>query len=508
MNGAAAAKDLNLLLITADQLRADVVFGRLGEAVELPNLARLKARGVSFENHVTVTAPCGPARASLLTGLYASNHGSVRNGTPLRRGTDNLALQLRRAGREPLLFGYTDATPDPEGLDPADPDLTSYEQVLPGFREIVEMRFEAPMTWLAALGRRGYALPRPLPERAFELMMPAAEAGRAPRIDDPAMYRAEDSDTAFLTDAFLAHMDVRRDHPWTAHLTWIRPHPPLVAPAPYNRLVAPGDVPARAGALADHAFTRAWFSERASFGLWMGFDGDCEGLPEADIAALRAVYLGLVAEVDAHLGRILDWLEETGQAERTVIVFTSDHGEMLGDGRMWGKHSVFDPAFRIPLIVVDPRREGSAGRRVTAPTESVDVAPTLLALAGRAAPAPWDGAALTPWLDGETPQGWRDAQLMQIDFAEPHAPTRFQRAWGEDACGCAAAILREGRWKLVVFSGGPPPMLFDLEADPGETRDRAGDPAAAAELARMAAKLAARQARQGGRGTAHLAIGV
>ena len=232
-----------------------------------------------------------------------------------------------------------------------------------------------------------------------------------------------------------------------------------------------------------------------------------------DIAALRAIYLGLVAEVDAHLGRILDWLEETGQAERTVIVFTSDHGEMLGDGRMWGKHSVFDPAFRIPLIVVDPRREKAAGRRVAAPTESVDVASTVLEVLGREAPKAWDGTSLPPWLDdavaeGEMPEGWRQAQLMEIDFAEPHRETRFQRAWGTDARGCGAAILREGRWKLVVFSGGLPPMLFDLEADPGETRNLAQDPAAAGELARLAAALAARRAREGGRGRAHLAVGV
>ncbi|MEO0682632.1 MAG: sulfatase-like hydrolase/transferase, partial [Pseudomonadota bacterium] len=307
-------EDMNLLLITADQLRADVLFGPLGAMIPTPGFDRLRARGVSFANHVTVTAPCGPARASLLTGLYASNHGAIRNGTPLRRGTDNLALQLRRAGREPLLFGYTDAAPDPEGMAPQDPDLTSYEHVLPGFREIVEMRFETPFTWLAALAARGYDLPRPQPQRLAELFAPQAPAGRAPHIDDPAFYRAEDSDTAFLTDQFLHHMEARRDHPWTAHLTWIRPHPPLVAPAPWNAAAAPGDVPPPAGPFADHAFTRAWFAERSCFGLWTGFNGDCAGISTDDVARLRAVYLGLAAEVDAHLGRLLDWLDATGQA--------------------------------------------------------------------------------------------------------------------------------------------------------------------------------------------------
>ncbi|MEO0683325.1 MAG: sulfatase/phosphatase domain-containing protein, partial [Pseudomonadota bacterium] len=195
-------------------------------------------------------------------------------------------------------------------------------------------------------------------------------------------------------------------------------------------------------------------------------------------------------------------------AERTIIAFTSDHGELLGDGGLWGKQAVFDPAFRIPLIVCDPRRAAAAGRRVEAPTESVDVAPTLLALLDRETPAPWDGRSLQPWLDGDAPSDWRDAQLMEIDFAEPHRTTAVQRALGADARGCGAAILREARWKLVAFSDPIPPMLFDLQEDPAESVDLAPDPAAAGELARLSLALAGRRIRVGGRGKAHLAIGV
>ena len=107
-----------VLFIVMDQMRADCVTGALAEAARLPNLRALMAEAVTFTSHYTVTVPCGPARASLLTGLYAMNHRSVRNGTPLARHHTNLALELRKAGREPLLFGYTDTSPDPEGLDP------------------------------------------------------------------------------------------------------------------------------------------------------------------------------------------------------------------------------------------------------------------------------------------------------------------------------------------------------------------------------------------------------
>ena len=497
--------DLNLLLLTFDQLRADAVLGPLAEAVPTPAFDRLRASATNFSDHVTVTAPCGPARASLLTGLHPSNHGALRNGTPLAKGLTNLAFQLREAGREPLLFGYTDAAPDPDDAHPADPALASYEGVLPGFREVVEMRFESPSTWLAHLSKRGYALPRPLPKRLFDLQIPVAE-GRAPNPSDPAPYRAEDSETAFLMDELLAHLEVRRDAPWTAHAAFIRPHPPFVAPAPFNRAVAPSAVPPRTPAHPDHPFVRAWFSERSSFGTWMLFNGDCAGLPEETIAELRAVYLGLVAECDHHLGRLLDWLEATGQAGRTLLVVTSDHGEMLGDGRMWGKASVFDPAFRIPLMIRDPRRPESHGRAVSAKTESVDVAPTILDLLDRTVPPQWDGRSLRPFLDGAAPDTWRDAQLMEIDFAEPEAPTRFQRAWGTGPRDSGAAILRASRWKLVRFSGPAPPLLFDLEADPQETEDLAA--ARPDILAEMTEALLRRRLAQAGRARAHLAIGV
>ncbi|MCC0029711.1 MAG: sulfatase-like hydrolase/transferase [Brucellaceae bacterium] len=113
----------NVLFITIDQLRADLISGPLAGFAPTPNLDRLAATGTRFDGHFTVTVPCGPARASLLTGLYAMNHRSVRNGAPLARHHATIATEMRKAGYEPLLFGYTDTTPDPTGMDPEDPDL-------------------------------------------------------------------------------------------------------------------------------------------------------------------------------------------------------------------------------------------------------------------------------------------------------------------------------------------------------------------------------------------------
>ena len=133
----------NVLFVVIDQLRADCLYGALAAHVALPNLRALMADGVSFRNHYSVVNPCGPSRASMLTGQYAMNHRATRNGTPLPHDTPNLATEVRKAGWLPLLFGYTDSAQDPRVHAPGDPALRSYEEVMPGFREAVEMRNEA-----------------------------------------------------------------------------------------------------------------------------------------------------------------------------------------------------------------------------------------------------------------------------------------------------------------------------------------------------------------------------
>jgi arylsulfatase A-like enzyme len=478
----------NILLITIDQLRADIIDGALAEFVPLPNLRRFAAESVSFANHFTVTVPCGPARASLLTGMYAMNHRAIRNGTPLARHHATVATEARKAGYEPLLFGYSDATADPTDLDPNDPVLAIYEGVAPGFRELVEMRQESGLEWPAYLKARGYTLPDPTSDRAIELYKPVTASGSEPAINDPALYSAADSDTAYLTDRTLEALELRRHKPWFAHLTYIRPHPPLVAPAPYNRLIDPKQIAAPLAGAPDHGFMDAWRSGPSNGGLFWAFDGNCASLTTKQIAELRAVYLGLVAEVDFHIGRVLDWLDETDQSDNTLVIVTADHGEMLGDKGQWGKETVFDPAYCVSLIVRDPRQRRKSKEPVSAITESVDVAPTVLDWIGLPVPPAMDGQSLLPLIAGGRARE-REAAFAEIDLSHPLRPTRFQKYWKLDELHCNAAIYRERRWKYVHFNGGVPAMLFDLEADPHETANLAGNPAYAGEVSRLARKM-------------------
>lgn len=493
---------LNLLLVTFDQLRADALFGPLGAAVPTPAFDRLRAEGVSFRRCYTAAVPCGPARASLLTGLQAFNHRGVRNGTPVAAHHATLATELRRIGREPLLFGYCDMAADPTELAPGDPDLGVYELPARGFREIQEMRFEAPMAWIGRLRALGYDVPSPQPARWFDLHRPVGEGRRA-----PAFYRAEDSDTAFLADRTIEALEARRDGPWTAHVTFIRPHPPLIAPEPWNRLIDAAAVPPPAPPPEgpEHPFRRAWFSAPSQFGLFWGFDGRCERLDADAVADLRAVYLGLVAEADRHLGRLLDLLDATGQAGRTVVAVLADHGEMLGDQGFWGKDNVLAPAHHVPLILRAPGC--AAGREVEETTSTVDVAPTLLDLLGAPIPPAMDGASLAGRLGPARAEPGRGFALTEIDLAEPGRPTRFQRALGLDETAANVAVLRDRRWTLAHFNGGVPPMLFDREADPEERRDLAGTSAGREQVARLRAMMLDHRMTRADRRLTHLAAG-
>ncbi len=476
-----------VLFIIIDQLRADVLSGALAEQAQLPNLTAFGDDAVVFERHYSVTNPCGPSRASIFTGRYAMNHRSVRNGTPLADHIPNLAREVRKAGMEPWLYGYTDTSLDPNAHAPADPALRTEEQVLPGMREMVEMRLMESYPWRAHLKARGYDLPAY--SHFYDQRSP--DPGRPPRPDDPPFYRAEDSDTAFLTDRFLSDMAVREAQDWFAVLTWIRPHPPLVAPEPYNRmydparLPLPARLPDRAAEAAVHPFMAGALMAPRMQDVVRGCKVDPDS--DDDLQALRAVYLGLAREVDDHFGRIIGWLRDSGQYDDTLIVVCADHGEMLGEHHMWGKQVPYEGAWHVPLMIRAPG--GVRGRRVSALTESTDLMPTILDLIGASPPPGVDGRSLRPFLQGEAPADWRDCVHLELEYGEPHHLSTRQAATGTPLDRSNLAILREERWKLVHFNGDLPPLLFDMENDPGELTNLADDPAHAATLLRLTRKL-------------------
>lgn len=478
-------KNRKILFIVIDQMRADCLSGALAEHVDLPNIRALQQDAVRFDQHFTVITPCGPSRCSLLTGQYGMNHRAIRNGTPLRRGTPNVATESRKAGYEPLLFGYNDTTVDPTGKHPNDPDLIGYEHVMEGFRELLEMRLEESYPWRANLKAQGYDIPdysdfyNPIPENP----------GDTPKPNDPPFYSAEHSDTAFLTDSFLRDMAVRTDQNWFAHLTYIRPHPPLVAPVPYNTMYDPDDMPPTVPSGQYDAFTQLAAGAQGISGWVKGCDVD-----ESDTQTLRSIYLGLATEVDHHIGRVIGFLKDTGQYDNTLIVLTADHGEMLGDHGLWGKQHAFDRSYHVPLIIRDPDYAQTRGTVINELTQSIDVTPTILDFIGVPVPKSMNGQSLRPFLAGTPSPDWPQSIHMELDFADKiNAKLLGER--GISDAQANLAILRNKQFKLVHFNSGFDPLLFDIKADPEEQTNLATDPAYGQTLLEMTQALLSHRMR-------------
>ena len=500
----------NVLFITADQWRGDMLSAVGHPCIRTPALDALAAEATLFRRHYTVASPCGPSRASLLTGLYPHTHRSIRNGTPLDARHTNLALEVRRGGWEPLLFGYTDTSVDPRGRAPGDPALDTYEGVAPGFTPVVNLS-EASRAWIADLLAKGYDVP--VPGEGREPLYDLDPAGEAlPGGLQPTRIRAEDSETAFLTDRLLRHLAVWRGRPWFVHLTYICPHPPFAAPAPWHRAYDPAAAPPPLRAAtaeqegAQHPLLAGLHRAVRLDKFLNHAEGPAAALDAAGVAAVRAAYYGLASEVDHHLGRVFDYLKASGQWDDTLIVFTSDHGEQLGDHYLFGKIGYFDQSAHIPLIVRDPRAAADAGRgrQVEAFTESIDILPTILDWLGLAVPRHCDGHSLLPFCRGETPAGWRDAAHWFFDFGDARGPVgEAPVRLGPDECG--VQVLRDARRKYVHCTALPP-LFFDLERDPGEFADLSRDPARAGEVLAYAQKLLSWRMRHEDRALSHISL--
>lgn len=477
----------NVLLVTLDQLRADCLGVAGHPLVRTPTLDRLADEGVRFTHHFSNCTPCGPARASLLTGLWQMNHRVTDNGAPLADDLPTLPRALRAAGYRPALFGYTDTTLDPGGLAPGAGELTEWEQPMRGFDPIVHLDdYVGP--WLAWLAAEGFEVPDAasyfdIYDRVdVELPPGRGETWAPPRYD------AAHTESAFLTGEVLAWLEhtigtdggATDGSPWCAHVSYLRPHPPYVVPAPYNDMFDPADVPppvrhptpAAEGAV--HPFLAAALAIVPS------------PTDRRNQDQLRATYYGMIAEVDHQLGVLLDGLDALGQRDDTLVVVTSDHGEQLGDHWLIEKLGFFDQSFRIPLLVRWPAMTGSTGRTVDAFTENVDILPTILDVCGVDPPSFCDGASLRPFLDSEregtdAPDRWRESVHTEYDFRMP-TTTVVEDLLGIRQDQCAVAVIRDRHRKYVQFAGGLAPLFFDLDDDPGELRDLAADPDRGAEV--------------------------
>ncbi len=457
--------NVNVMVITADQWRGDCLSRLAHPVLKTPHLDQLASEGVHFTKHFTNVVPCGPSRASLHTGLYLHNHRAGTNGTPLDSRFTNWALELRDHGYDPVLFGYTHTSMDPRGVPELHPGLKNDEGILPGIRPIVDMGTLCP-DWREFLAARGYQLPE---------VHGATYALRDPDVipdkngPTPLAIDKEHTDTWFLVDSAMAHIEGHVNQTaaagpgWCVHLSLRAPHPPWVAPAPYHARYPLADMPPprRHPDIEMEAAMHPWLRAHLKSPRNRSHEDTLKH------AKLQASYYGLMSEVDDNIGRLIDFLKKSGQWENTLFIFTSDHGEQMGDHWMYGKAGFFDSSFHVPLIIHGPDTLSGDCEYFT---EHVDIFPTIMAQLDLPVPRQCDGESLRGFLHQSDPATWRSSAHFEFDFRHSQAENALQLDM-ESAC---LNVIRDDKFKYVHFADLPE-LLFDLEADPGELVNIAPD---------------------------------
>ena len=473
----------NILFIMCDQLRWDYLSCAGHKTLHTPNIDRLAERGVRFSNAYVQSPICGPSRMSTYTGRYMSSHGATANFVPLRIGERNIGDHLKPLGVRPVLVGKTHMMADREGMERLGVDPSS--QIGVHHREAGFEPFERddgvfPDRMMKMIGQpryndylrdKGYEGGNPWHWVANSVVTEdGVRSGFYNDIADrPAVVAEEDSETPYMTRRameFLAQDD--GEAPWLLHLSYIKPHWPYIAPAPYNAMYGAGDVqaPVRSAIeLDDPNPLMKHFIDRTA--------GQTFGRDEA-IRKVVPTYMGLIKQIDDQLGELFAFMEERGLMESTTIVLTSDHGDYLGDHWMGDKDYFHDPSVKVPLIIADPAPEMDATRGTVckAMVQSIDLLPTFIEHYGGACPDhQLDGTSLRPLLTGAA-ERVHDYVVSEYDYHQQH----FAPETGRDHLDCRIYMVATPDWKYI-HAPGFDPVLFDRNRDPNEFDDLGRSPA-------------------------------
>lgn len=474
-------------MICADQWRPDM-FG--ADRSYTPNVDALAKQGITFGQHYAQALPCAPSRASVYTGLYATHHGVINNGVLFDERHKTIGHYLRESGYNPTLFGYTDTKLSPDHPEAHDTHGSSYS-VLPGMVEGCHQPDDCPRHWLKHLDDKGYDTSSMKAVYAPDRSKPNGTGGAG---GQPAQYAAEDSDTGFLVSRFMDWQG-QQDTGWCAMLNFLRPHRPTIAPEPFNSLVDPMSLsaPIRSdgpeGDAASHPYMDMLMrSGYAGIKVHQDLDGLIADMDEKDWRSIRAIHMALMAEIDANLGRVFQQLKDSGEWDNTLIIFTSDHGEMMFDHHICQQASWHDQCTHLPMILFDPAAQDPAlaGSEVTELTAAVDTIPTLMELLGQEIPEGLDGRSMAGFVTGKKPDAWRDEVFWQFDYGGAVDQAYLDR-FGIKRQDCIMSVVRTKDYKYAAFPGTPS-VLVDLTKDPLEMGNVSGQP----EYAQIEADLAAR----------------
>ncbi|MEO1017953.1 MAG: alkaline phosphatase family protein [Pseudomonadota bacterium] len=479
----------NILFIMCDQLRFDYLGCTGHPFLKTPNIDRLAAKGVRFDRAYVQSPICGPSRMSFYTGRYVRSHGATWNTFPLRVGEMTLGDHLAPLGVRTVLCGKTHMVADVEGMRRLGIDPGSGI----GAR-IAECGFEVfdrldglhptgvkePSHYNDHLRSLGFGGPNPWEQWANSAEGDDGEIlsgwlyGHA---DKPARVDEAHSETPYTTSRAMEFIEQAGDQPWCLHLSYIKPHWPYIVPAPYHDMYGPEHiipvVRSEVERQDPHPVLSAYFKHRFS-----------EVFRRTEVRErVIPAYMGLIAQIDDQIGHLQRFLETKGLLDDTMIVFTSDHGDYLGDHWLGEKELFHEPSVRIPLIVVNPRPEADVTRGTVSDTmvEAIDLAPTFVEFMGEEPPNHiFEGRSLLPLLYGDVPSGWRENAISEYDYSM----RRARKHLNQPVADCRLTMIFDGRWKYVHAEGFRP-MLYDLESDPQEFHDLGDDPDYVPECQRL-----------------------
>ena len=427
----------NILWICTDQQRYDTIRALGNEHINTPNIDRLVREGTAFTHAFCQSPICTPSRASFLTGMYPSTVHGCSNGNDYWAGAAPLVTKLLadEAHYDCGLAGKLHLAGAHGRIEPRGDD---------GYR-VFHWSHDSRDQW---------------PEgHAYADWVRAQGQVLAELREDMVSLPPELHQTTWCADKAIEFMREEREEPWLMSVNIFDPHSPFDPPQEYLDRYDPAALPDP---------------------LWSDKDpqaherlGRVDGAASIDLGRAKevlAAYYAMIELIDDNVGRMLSALEESGQRENTLVIFTSDHGELAGDHQLVGKGCRFyECLVRVPLICSWPGQI-SAGAVSDALVELVDIAPTLLELVGVTAPAKMQGRSLWPLLTGAA-TGHRDFVRSEYYRAlNPDAPGR------EHLQGSYATMIRDRRYKLVCYHDRAMGEFFDLEADPGEFDNLWDDP--------------------------------
>lgn len=478
----------NVLFIMCDQLRADALSCYTpGSALQTPHLDRLAAMGMKFERAYVNSAVCGPSRASYYTGRYPLSHRVTWNRVPHPIDELYLGDYLAEHGRDCHLLGKTHHVSNKAGLAQRQfktEGVAATRFWEGGFIPIerYDGHFEmAPDSdYRRYLLDQGYQSEKPWEDYVIGSLQEDGQFASGWYMRNaglPARVAGEDSETAYLTTRAMDFISAQGDTPWVLHLSYIKPHWPYKAPAPYHNMFGREDctAPVRSQSERTHAHpVHAAYQQHE----------ESQSFAQDEVwQTIKPVYMGLVKQIDDEVGRLLAHLDQLGRMHDTLIVFSSDHGDLLGDHWLGEKEYFFEGAIKVPLIVYDPGTAADATRGQTSQAfaECVDITPTILD--ALAIPVPGhrvEGRSLLPEIRAQAEGNPKEYTVASLDYAYREARTVLQRGVQE----CKGLMLRDAHYKYIYWQGYRP-QLFDLTNDPDELHDLGDDISMAPVRARM-----------------------